>query len=434
MNILIVAHHFPPENAMASLRPYSWAKYWSALGHDVCVVTTQKESFDDPQTLLLHRDDFQTIEIPYLPKKKDNGQSETDKLKAPTSQPTDNWVMQNIKLRSRRAREFLGLGALLSIRSLWIMPAVKKISELHREKPFDFMVSTYGPPASHIVASIVKRNFDDLHWVADYRDLWNDDNLETRRWPFSAIEKRIEDVSVSRANLLSTVSEPLCEILRARLNKPVICVENGFDVSDLSARQDDFFPEDGKVRLVYTGKVHSGKRDPSPLLAAIQSLLEVGYVTAENLEVLFYSNDPGNLPELIHQFSVDSIVKLPGFVDRNTSLSIQCSADALIFLDWSDPSIDGILTGKIFEYMYAGRPILGIGSDETRSAGRLIHASGTGFCLGTSSDKIAQLIFTLVQGESLTYEPQSSVLNEFTRKGLSGKMLHNIQMHLSMSH
>lgn len=434
MNILIISHHFPPENAMASLRPYSWAKYWSALGHSVCVVTTRKESFDDPQTLLLHRDDFQVIEIPYLSRRKDKRQVETDSSKAPVSQPIDNWVMHNVKLRSRRVREFLGLGALLSIRSLWIMPAVKKILELHRENPFDCMVSTYGPPASHIVAGIVKRKFDALYWVADYRDLWNDDNLDTRRWPFSAIEKRIEDVSVSRANLLSTVSEPLCEILRARFDKPVMCIENGFDVSDLSARQDDFFPEDGKVRLVYTGKVHSGKRDPSPLLAAIQNLLEAGCVTAENLEVLFYSNDPGNLPELIHQFSVDSIVKLPGFVDRSTSLSIQCSADALIFLDWSDPSIDGILTGKIFEYMYAGRPILGIGSDETRSAGRLICASGTGFCLGSSSDKIAQLILTLVQGEPLRYDPQSAVLNEFTREGLSRKMLHTIQRRLSVSH
>ena len=42
MRILIVTHYFPPENAIASLRPYSWAKYWTAIGHQVTVLTTQE--------------------------------------------------------------------------------------------------------------------------------------------------------------------------------------------------------------------------------------------------------------------------------------------------------------------------------------------------------------------------------------------------------
>ena len=41
--ILIITHYFPPINAIASHRPYSWAKYWSRMGHNITVLTTKKE-------------------------------------------------------------------------------------------------------------------------------------------------------------------------------------------------------------------------------------------------------------------------------------------------------------------------------------------------------------------------------------------------------
>lgn len=44
MRILIVSTFFPPENSIASFRPYSWAKWWSRAGHEVTVVSTKKNT------------------------------------------------------------------------------------------------------------------------------------------------------------------------------------------------------------------------------------------------------------------------------------------------------------------------------------------------------------------------------------------------------
>ena len=46
MRILIVAHAFPPMNSTASHRPYSWARVWRDLGHEVHVLTAVKHGFD----------------------------------------------------------------------------------------------------------------------------------------------------------------------------------------------------------------------------------------------------------------------------------------------------------------------------------------------------------------------------------------------------
>ena len=40
--ILIISYCFPPLNVIASLRVYSWAKYWSRMGYEVCVLTAKK--------------------------------------------------------------------------------------------------------------------------------------------------------------------------------------------------------------------------------------------------------------------------------------------------------------------------------------------------------------------------------------------------------
>ena len=63
MRILIISTFFPPLNSIASLRPYSWAKYWVLEGHEVTVLTLAKE--EDPKVALNYPNPgFRLIEVP----------------------------------------------------------------------------------------------------------------------------------------------------------------------------------------------------------------------------------------------------------------------------------------------------------------------------------------------------------------------------------
>lgn len=432
MNILIIAHHFPPENAMASLRPYSWAKYWSRWGHKVIVLTTQKAGFDAPLTLFSDSSsrEFKVEEISYLRKKHQDklGKSVIEQNYSPKKRIVDPIIQW-----SRKIRQSAGTGALLSVRSLWIQPALKRAVQLHDEYSFDVVVSTYGPPAPHIVASLLKRRLPSLLWMADYRDLWNDYNDEIRKWPFSVLENFIENYFVAKADMLTTVSDPLGEILAKRFSKPVFTIENGFDVDDIVKEEEcslvkgNLFNSGDKVTLVYTGKIYAGKRDPYPLLKAIHNLNAKGILNEHNFQALFFSDEIGPLPALIARLKIEHLVKVPGFVERPISLAIQRCADALIFLDWSDPNIDGILTGKLFEYLFSGTPILGIGSQENFAAGKLIKESGCGICLGQDVPKITTVLEQLIAKQALPYQPRPEVLQRYTREGLAQKMLQLLQ-------
>ena len=46
LKILIISAFFPPQNSIGGQRPYSFAKYWSRMGHSVDVLTTAKDEID----------------------------------------------------------------------------------------------------------------------------------------------------------------------------------------------------------------------------------------------------------------------------------------------------------------------------------------------------------------------------------------------------
>lgn len=62
MKILIVSTYFPPKTSIASLRPYSFAKRWSQLGHEVTVLTAPRYDFEP--NLELDCSSFKVISVP----------------------------------------------------------------------------------------------------------------------------------------------------------------------------------------------------------------------------------------------------------------------------------------------------------------------------------------------------------------------------------
>ena len=428
MKILIITHEFPPLNTIGALRPYSWAKYWSRMGHDIKVITTKKEKFDGILNSEFDWSDLNAVEIEeleYLPSvfRPKTSLSPVQKNQVKEKQKFDFYSI--IKTYSKYIRQLLGVGSLISIRDLWIPPAVKRALQIYQYWKFDCIVSTYGPPAPHIVAGIIKRKLN-IFWLADYRDLWYQTHYLATKFPFSILQKEIENFIVSKADRITIVSDPLKERLRERFGNKVVTIPNGFDTEKKPKELHSIFQKDCKIRLAYTGKIRKYKQDLNPLFEAICRLKQQRLNLQSKLEVLFYGWQLEKVPSLIENYNLSDIVKLPGAVYREDALQIQRSVDALLFFDWEDDSVDGILTGKIFEYMYSGTPVLGIGASEKTAAGRLIQEAGIGICLGKSVEKIAKCIEKLLNHEEIYYSPSQEVLQQYTRESLAKKMLEQI--------
>jgi glycosyltransferase involved in cell wall biosynthesis len=424
MKILIVAHFFPPEHGgavMASQRPYSWAKYWSQMGHDIVVLTTAKAAYPQPA----QTECFRIQGVNYWPARPSA---------EPPLQSASPTPLTTIKERGYQflrtillgIYKNLGTGTLLFVSNTWSVPAIRQALRLYQTWPFEVVISTYGPPCSHIVGGILKRKLP-VFWVADYRDLWHGYDFLAPKWPFSRLEQALEDFLLVKADLVTAVSDGFAQKLSQRFHKVAHAAPNGFETDDLPPLAPK--SPSATFTIVHTGNIYPQKRDPSLLFQALCQLRQEESSLLDNLEVRFYGWDLANLLSLIEEYKLQPWVKILGYIDRKESLKVQRQADFLLYLDWLDPLVDGVIGGKLYEYMFAGRPILAVGASRQTIAGRIIEDNDIGLCTGQSIEQITSILKKILAMRSFSYTPNPDILNKYSRKTLAKNMISMILAH-----
>jgi len=449
LKILIATHHFPPQNAIGSLRQYSWAKYWSKMGHDVTVVTRTKIRKEND--LKLDCSFFEVIEVDNIRTKLERLAVRFDKLlkKIQLKNQTDHRKIEpekkSLKIKNGVLFKIGNLlnriviynegviynkGVMYAARTInlldtgWINESFRKI----KQNRYDILVSSFVPSTPHLLGLKIKRQSSDIFWVADYRDPWTTKSSRAKSFfPFNLIEEYLERKVNYAANLIITVSEPLANEIKAKYNiENVEVVENGFDTEDLENISPEPYWKDNKVRLVYTGSLWFWQ-DPSPLFEAIREIANSPQKNLlDKLEVIFVGMTSGNLHNLIQKYGVEEWVRYGGNLPREDALRMQRDAHALIFLESAE--VEGILTGKLFEYLFSGTKILGIGTLDNIGPGKLIKESGHGINFGKDVRKIKDyLVKLLVSGKKEYVEKNIKFLEKFTRKRQAEKVLELVE-------
>lgn len=367
MKILIVSEFFPPLNNIASGRPYSWASYLSSA-HKVTVITTNKTKYDAPLDYVKDCSHFEFIEI-------------------------DNAV-----------NTFAG-------RLKWVIGSLKKL----KAADYDVVISTSNPWLSHLVPFCLKLINKKIKWIADFRDLWSINHYGyIKKNSFrNRVHTFIEKAIISKCNAITTVSEPLAhDMKQLHTEKEIKVIYNGFE--ELSAVSES--KNSDKVTIVYTGTIYKGRRDPSVLFHAVSQLISEKAIEKDKIEILFFGAKHGDLENIIDKNDISrDIVKVLPMISRHECISIQNKASALLLLEWGDTENKGILTGKLFEYLAAGTPIISIGPDETFESSKLIIKTNTGFVCANDTEKAKNAILQIYKN-NYSYSPDYEVIGEFSRK------------------
>jgi glycosyltransferase involved in cell wall biosynthesis len=363
MKILIISEFFPSQNSIASGRPYSWANYLSKK-HSVTVITTNKELYNVSMEYVKDCSMFNLIEI--------------------------NSITNN----------FIG-------KMKWVL----KSYFLLRKNHYDIIISTSNPWQSHLIGYLLKKNMVNTKWITDFRDLWsinhysNTDHISLSNRIHKFLEKNI----IAKSDMITTVSQPLVEDMKKLHNeKEINVIYNGYEKF-----YNPKIKSSKKITIVYTGTIYTQKRDPSPLFKAINELLKENKLKEDNIEVLFYGSRLGDLEDIIQESNISTnIVKVMQEVSREESIKVQQNADLLLLLEWKDAINKGILTGKLFEYMASGTPIISIGPDESFSASKVIKESNTGFICSDNINKIKKVL--LAKNE--IFKPNIKYIEQFSRE------------------
>jgi len=357
--VLICAFYFPPfvppSEIIGSLGSAKLAKYLPDFGWQPYVLTArlpvERAMVEDPQIANVYRTnsfDFVRAFSRFIPSRYSDRIADIPLYSQRTS--ADERVIHLLK---RLARDlFLWPDA----RITWVIlgDAVDRGLEIIRRERIDVIFSTSPPATAHVLAGKLSSKTG-IPWVAEFRDLWSQDEMFKRFWPFQRIEERMERRCMKRATSLMSVSEPNSNKLREFHKKRVHTILYGFDDDDY-----DFdVPVDNKFTMVYTGKVYEGYRDPAMLFDSVSELIMSGAIEEKDVEIVFWGDNPREyLIKKAVAAGLENIVTINPAVAHNEVVKIQKSAQVLVFISFHG---EGVYPGKLFEYIGASRPILAVG-------------------------------------------------------------------------
>jgi hypothetical protein len=423
MKILIVAKYFPPENAIGSLRPYSWAKYWSKEDHEITVLTINRKAY--VRDLVLDCSQFRIIKvsIPFVT----YGEFVIKLKDAVNGRGDKKWYTGFISLIRRFLQYLIRKTGCFAIRypsfdDLWAAKAFRSIKLLQ----FDMVVSTGGPYSVHKVGFLLKKKYPGIKWIVDWRDLWTRNDIYRGLKIFHLYEKYLERKFHENADLITTVSEPLADILRTMTETPVEVIYNGFDSEDYDKIMQFPRKTNKKFTIAYTGTIYRRYQNPSPLFEAISNLDKNGIITKNDLRILFAGADSSDVSDLAIKYGIVDYYSFLGYIPREAALQMQYDADMVPFFDFLE--LCGMLSGKIFEYLYAAREILAIGGGPESDIGKMICNTGTGLSLGGDVKAIEKhLISRIIQKEKKSTTKNLEIIDAYSRKRQALKMLEYIK-------
>jgi len=407
--ILFVSYRCPPMHCIGTLRVAKMLKYLLEFGYQPYILGAGLKKDRDPYIFKpKYFDPFQF------------GKRGRDIIRKTFKEDSyHNNKNVNVEREIKKCNKPRGLWPLSEVRMpdkymFWIWPAIRLGKHLLKTEKFDIIYSSSGPASSAIVASMLQR-YSHLPWVAEFRDLWSNNHIDLRKPIIHKFDSWLEDKVLKNCNVLVTVSESLKECLEKKHGKLTYVVYNGYDEDDYPKREN----LTKKLTITYTGKIHPEKQDPAPLFEAIANLFKDKKITPDILQVRFYGPEQEITKALVQKYGIKDYVHLGGVVSYEESLSRQCESWILLFLEWNDPLVKGVLTGKFFEYLGAKRPILCIGYNEG-SIGKILEETGAGKILNSPGDIERFLIWCVGEYKKgnnlLGFIMNDSVLNYNRRK------------------
>ena len=262
-------------------------------------------------------------------------------------------------------------------RMFWVKPSVSYLQKYLKENPVDLVITTGPPHSVHLIGLGLKEKMN-LKWITDFRDPWTAIDYfhhlpftEKSKQKHRALEREVLDKSDAVLVVGKTMQEDYL-----KYNKKVYVISNGFDIE--IPRSDQVL--DSKFSITHIGMMNED-RNPNILWRVLSELRNELKGFSNDLEIKLVGEvAPLVLDEIVSE-GLGEKLKYIGYLPHKEVQHFQQKSQVLLLSVNKVPSAKGIVTGKIFEYVIAKRPILAIGPEEGDLA-EIIKQTNSGTIIG----------------------------------------------------
>lgn len=404
--VLIITYYWPPAGGAGVQRWLKFVKYmrnfgwepvvYTALNGEMPVIDHSLEK-DIPENLTVLKT---PIWEPYSIYKRFIGRKKDDRINAA-------FLNENKKtgLAERISVWLRGNFFIPDARRFWIRPSVAYLNNYLRENDIHHVISSGPPHSMHLIALGLKRRHPALRWIADFRDPWTNIDFYEKLMLTSLADKkhhRLELEVLREADRVISIGERMSnefvEMYRksgGKATSKFSVITNGFDADDVAPAVE----KDRKFSLAHIGTLVKD-RNPDVLWQVLARLVKVNPAFAEQLEIKLVGKVDIFVKEQIVAYGLERFVRRIDYLPHDEVILEQARSQVLLLLVNNTKNAKGILTGKFFEYMASGAPILVIGPPDGDLAA-ILKKTQTG--LISHFDDVVQLernILSYFKGEN----------------------------------
>mgnify|MGYP002363892883 FL=1 len=418
--VLLISYYWPPSGGGGVQRWLKMSKYLPDQGIELTVYTPDNGEFPGYDTSLVDEVDSrikivkQPIWEPYHLFKKFTGNRSNSYNALINSEKKISW-------KQKLAVFLRGNFFIPDARCFWIRPSIQFLSGYLKEHPQDVIISTGPPHSMHLIALGIKKRFPATQWIADFRDPWTmiDFYKDLRlTWLADRVHHKQEASVLKWADEIVTISPSCADDLQKLAGRKITVINNGFDEQDFEGEAP--LP-DRQFSIVHIGSMNKD-RNPKLLWQILGEMVKEDENFKQALLIELVGIVDGSIISAIEAQGLKEHLVVTGQQEHKAVIERMRKAQLLLLPINDIPQQKGVMPGKMYEYIGAGRPILAFGRPDSDTA-KLLKETSAGILLAYDDAKglksTLQLSFNKFQAGEL--QISSSGFSEYSRKNLALK-------------
>ncbi|SEL75586.1 Glycosyl transferases group 1 [Maribacter orientalis] len=268
-------------------------------------------------------------------------------------------------------------------RKFWVKPSVNYLRGVLEKEGIDTIITTGPPHSVHLIGYYLKQT-KAVNWIADFRDPWTTIGYHKKLKLTSSAKRKhklLESKVLKSADKIIVTSATTKKEFEQITEQPIKVITNGYD-SEISSTQ----KLDEKFTISHIGSMLTG-RNPVKLWQVLSDLLKNNIDFKNALHLQFIGVISDDVLQSLNDFGLQTHFKVVGYVSHEKAIEFQKTSQILLLVEIDSQETIGIIPGKLFEYMAAKRPILGVGPKNWEVAD-IVSDTKSG-CIFEYSDDIA---------------------------------------------
>jgi len=413
--VLIITYYWPPSGGAGVQRWLKFSKYLPEFGWEPIILTVDPEyatypaldrtlGKDLPENFEVHRTRATDWFRIYA----------SDKSKIPSAGFADN---KDTSWKGKIQRFIRGNLFIPDPRRGWNKFAFRKACYLIDKGNISTVITTSPPHSTQIIGLRVKNKYPEIRWICDLRDPWTDIYYYDQFYPTSIpkkVDKWYEKRVLRKADTLITVGPSLKTTFSLKvkgITDKIEVITNGYDESDFRSIS---ITDPLRFTITYVGTLS----DQYPLGGFLKALSKIKKDDNDFILRLVGKFSENIMERIKSEIPADSVEFIP-YTHHEDAITLMINSSMLLLVIPDHFNNKNIVTGKIFEYIASGKPILCLGP-ENGDAAAILSQNNNGECYSYEDINSIENFIRSVKANPERRQPRT---DEFSHRNITKKLV-----------